>query len=143
MGWLPENYPASRETVAFQEAIQPEIGELWRLREEFLLQLNPYTATWGLPLWERALGLTASSALETDVRRRAVVAKLQGLGTTTVPVVRDLAETLLGAPVRVTEHYGEYRVELETDGGEALPSGAPACGSGWRRLCRRTWTGRC
>ena len=78
MGWLPENYPASRETVAFQEAIQPEIGELWRLREEFLLQLNPYTATWGLPLWERALGLTASSALETDVRRRAVVAKLQG-----------------------------------------------------------------
>ena len=51
MGWLPENYPASRETVAFQEAIQPEIGELWRLREEFLLQLNPYTATWGLPLW--------------------------------------------------------------------------------------------
>ncbi len=122
--WLPENYPASRETVAFQEAIQPEIGELWRLRKEFLLQLNPYTATWGLPLWERALGLTASSALETDVRRRAVVAKLQGLGTTTVPVVRDLAETLLGAPVRVTEHYGEYRVELETDGGETLPGGA-------------------
>ena len=100
--WLPENYPASRETVAFQEAIQPEIGALWRLREEFLLQLNPYTATWGLPLWERALGLTAGSVLETDVRRRAVVAKLQGLGTTTVPVMRGVAEPLLGAPVRVT-----------------------------------------
>lgn len=117
MSYLPENYPASSETVTFQEAIQPEIGELWRLRDEFLQQLNPYTATWGLPLWEKALGLKVSSGLEIDVRRRAVVAKLQGLGTTTVKVVQDLAETLLGVPVEVFEYYSEYRVELAVEGG--------------------------
>lgn len=124
MEWLPENYPASRETAAFQGAIQPEIAALWRLREELLRQLNPYTATWGLPYWESALGLCTGSALELDVRRRAVVAKLQGLGTTTVKVVQELAETLLDKPVQVKEHYSEYRVELETEGGEGLPGGA-------------------
>lgn len=124
MSWLPENYPASGETVTFQEALQPEIVTLWRLRNEFLAQLNPYTATWGLPLWEDALGLKASEGLTLDTRRRQVVAKLQGRGTTTVPVVMDLAETLLGQPVSVTEWYSEYRVELEAEGLDGLPDGA-------------------
>ena len=117
MAWLPENYPASRETVEFQGAIQPEIALLWRLRDEFLAQLDPYTATWGLPLWEDSLGLNGCEGLSLDTRRRQVVAKLQGRGTTTVEVVRDLAETMLGLPVIVTEWYSEYRVELEADSG--------------------------
>lgn len=117
MAWLPENYPASRETVEFQGAIQPEIALLWRLRDEFLAQLDPYTATWGLPLWEDSLGLNGCEGLSLDTRRRQVVAKLQGRGTTTVEVVRDLAETMLGLPVIVTEWYADYQVDLEVDGG--------------------------
>lgn len=117
MAWLPENYPASRETVEFQGAIQPEIALLWRLRDEFLAQLDPYTAAWGLPLWEDSLGLNGCEGLSLDTRRRQVVAKLQGRGTTTVEVVRDLAETMLGLPVIVTEWYADYQVDLEVDGG--------------------------
>lgn len=124
MAWLPENYPASRETVEFQGAIQPEISLLWRLRDEFLAQLDPYKATWGLPLWEDSLGLNGSEGLSLDTRRRQVVAKLQGRGPTTVQVVRELAETLLDTPVTVTEWYNEYRVELVADGLDGLPDGA-------------------
>lgn len=123
MDWLPENYPASGETVTFQEALQPEIDALWQLRREFLLQLDPYRATWGLPYWEDSLGLNGSDGLTLDTRRRQVVAKLQGRGPTTVQVVRDLAETLLAVPVAVTEWYSEYRVELEPDSGGKLPDG--------------------
>lgn len=122
--WLPENYPHSGETVTFQEAIQPEADALWRLRQEFLLQLDPYQATWGLPYWEDSLGLNGSEGLTLDTRRRQVVAKLQGRGTTTVQVVRDLAETLLNVPVSVTEWYSEYRVELEPETSGGLPDGA-------------------
>lgn len=124
MEWLPENYPASGETVTFQEALQPEVEALWRLRQAFLLQLDPYTATWGLPYWEDSLGLNGSEGLSLDIRCRQVVAKLQGRGATTVEVVRELAETLLGMPVTVTEWYSEYRVELEADGMDGLPEGA-------------------
>lgn len=124
MAWLPVNYPASRETVEFQGAVQPEIDLLWRLRDEFLAQLDPWKATWGLPLWEDSLGLNGSEGLSLDTRRRQVVAKLQGRGTTTVRVVKELAETMLGKSVFVTEWYGEYRVELEADGLDGLPDGA-------------------
>ena len=54
MSYLPENYPASRETVCFQQALQPEAEGLWAARDDLLAQLDLWTATWGLDL--RALG---------------------------------------------------------------------------------------
>ena len=40
MDYLPENYPASRETAAFQEALQPEADALWAARDGLLAQLD-------------------------------------------------------------------------------------------------------
>lgn len=117
MSYLPENYPASRETVVFQEALQPEVGVLWEARDDLLAQLDPYSATWGLDLWEDALGLSNGQGLDLDTRRRIIVAKLQGRATTTPQVVKDVAETLLGVPVGVVEVFDEYTVLLATPAG--------------------------
>ena len=117
MSYLPENYLASRETVAFQEALQPEVGVMWEARDDLLAQLDLWTATWGLDLWETALGLSNGQGLDLDTRRRTVAAKLQGRTVTTPQVVRDMAETLLGVPVTVTEMFGEYTVLLTTPAG--------------------------
>lgn len=124
--YLPENYPASRETVAFQEALQPEVNTIWEARDQLLAQLNPYSATWGLWYWEDALGLGACEALPLDTRRRQIAAKLQGRAATTPQVVKDVAETMLGVPVAVVERFGEYLVELVADGGGTLPAGTGA-----------------
>lgn len=124
MHYLPENYMGSAETVAFQEALQPEVVELWRARDELLAQLDPWTATWGLSLWEKALGIKNAEGLELHLRRRQIVAKVQGRGTTTVKVVEQMGETLLGVPCKVTEIYGEYRFELEPESGGKLPQGS-------------------
>lgn len=123
MSYLPENYPASRETVSFQEALQPEVNLLWATRDDLLAQLDLWTATWGLDFWEDALGLSNGQGLDLDTRRRTVAAKLQGRATTTPEVVKDVAETLLGVPVAVIEVFDEYRVELELDAGEKPPAG--------------------
>ena len=106
MSYLPENYPVSRETVAFQNAIQPEVGVLWDARDDLLVQLDPYTATWWLDYWEASLGLSNGQGLDLDTRRRTVVAKLQGRATTTPEVVETVAETLLGVPITVVELFG-------------------------------------
>ncbi len=124
MSYLPENYRDSRETVAFQEALQPEAALIWQTRDDLLAQLNPYSATWGLDYWESALGLGACQGIPLDTRRRQVVAKLQGRGATTPAVVKTVAETMLGVPVRVVEVFHEYRVELEVESGGKLPPGA-------------------
>ena len=123
MSYLPENYPDSRETVTFQEAIQPEVGVMWEARNDLLLQLNPYTATWGLWYWEDALALGANQGLDLDVRRRQVVAKLQGRATTTPALLKAVAETMLGFPVTVIEYFAQYWVELEVDSDGKLPPG--------------------
>lgn len=125
MDYLPENYLASRETVAFQEAIQPEVDSIWDARDDVLAQLNPHRATWGLAYWEEALGLGSYQGLLLDTRRRQVVAKLQGRATTTPAVIQAVAETLLGFKVKVIEYFSEYRVELEVDSGGMLPAGVP------------------
>lgn len=116
MSYLPENYRNSPETVAFQRALQPEMDGLWLARDDFLVQLNPCTATWGLDLWEDALGLPPSGAMALELRRQQVVAKLQGRGTTTVELLKNVGETLLGVPVSVIEVFDEYRVELVAEG---------------------------
>lgn len=126
MSCLPENYQASRETAAFQKALQPEADALWEARDELLAQLDPWSATWGLWYWENALGLGACEGLSLDTRRRQITAKLQGRAATTPRVVRDVAETMLGAPVTVVEAFGEYRVELKVDSGGKLPAGTDA-----------------
>lgn len=123
MSYLPENYLASRETVTFQEALQPEVNAIWEARDSLLAQLDPYNATWGLDYWEDALGLGACQGIPLDTRRRQIVAKLQGRATTTPQVLKDVAETLLGVNVKVIEHFGEYRVELEVDSDGKLPAG--------------------
>ena len=126
MSYLPENYLESKETVAFQEALQPELDLLWKSRDDLLAQLDPATADWGLDYWEDALGLANGRGVELDARRRAVAAKLQGRATTTPDVVKTVAETLLGVPVNVVEVFGEYRVELEVDSNGYLPAGTDA-----------------
>lgn len=114
LSYLPENYQESRETVAFQRAVQPEVDAVWEARDALLAQLSPYTATeLGLPYWERALGLGICDGLSLDVRRAQIVAKLQGRGAITPAALKTVAETMLGVPVTITEVYGEYRVELE------------------------------
>lgn len=123
MDYLPENYAASRETRAFQEALQPEIDAVWEARDDLLAQLDPYTATWGLDLWEEALGIPAGGHLETELRRRQIAAKLQGRAATTPLVVKDTAETLLGVPATVVERFGEYLVEVWAEAGGKLPAG--------------------
>lgn len=112
MSYLPENYPDSRETAAFQEALQPEVRAIWEARDSLLAQLNPRTADWGLEYWEEALGIPTAGHLDLELRRREIVAKLQGRGPTTAETIRNVAQTLLGVPVTVTEVFDEYRVEL-------------------------------
>lgn len=113
MSYLPELYRESPEMVAIQQAIQPELELMWQGRDDLLAQLDPNTATWGLSYWEDALGLTTNTALPVDQRRTRIIARLRGMGTTTVAVIKSVVETFCpGCEVSVIEHYSEYLVEI-------------------------------
>lgn len=114
MDYLPELYLSSREVQVFQEAWQPEIDLVWKARDDLLAQLNPNTATWGLALWEEALGLPADEPIPYGSRRIRVIARLRGMGTTTPARLQSVLETFCpGCDVSVVEHFQEYVVEIK------------------------------
>ena len=119
---LPENYRASREATAFQEAIQPEADAIWRARDDLLAQLDPSTADWGLAYWEDALGLAADAGRTLEQRRARVVARLQIRPPVTVEWVRSVCEGILGFAVDVIEHIPDYILEIDLVGGLGLTS---------------------
>lgn len=114
IGLLPRelNYAESPEMTAIQNALTAAMGDVWAARDGFAAQLSPATATWGLDMWEEALGLVARDRSDFDARRRAVIARLRGAGTSTMERFRSVAETCLGGVVWVREFPGEYRVEI-------------------------------
>lgn len=126
MTYLPEWYEASREVRTTQAAFQPELTALWTGRGDLLAQLDPWTATWGIDLWEAALGIRAAAGLALEARRAAVAARLRGRETTTPELIREIGETILGVPVTVTEIYDGYLVYVGFDAQGQLPAGLDA-----------------
>lgn len=96
----------------YQEALQPEISQLWENQTFFVAQLWPSTATWGLSHWENALGITVDVSKSDEYRRTAIVAALRGAGTSTVAALQSVAESFSNGSVDVVEYPGEYRVEI-------------------------------
>ena len=114
--YLPWFYGASAETAAIQQAIQPEIDLIWNVRNELLLQLDPYTATWGLSFWESAFGLKPSETEDIDSRRRAVVARIRGVGTATLDMIRKTAEAQTGCSAEVVEYAAQNSFDVRLCG---------------------------
>lgn len=121
MELLPESYADSPETIRIQGSILPEAEFLRRTRDELLLQTNPGTATWGLELWERALGIDTDTGKNIDYRRSRVIAALRGSGTTTAGMIRSVAESFSNAEVEVAEFPAEYRIEIRFVGTLGIP----------------------
>ena len=121
MDYLPPKYGDSPEMVVIQNALQPEVDAMWQARNEFLLQLDPTTATWGLALWEEAFGIPTDVEKDIDHRRSRVVAKLRGNGTTTVALIKSVSESFSNGEVEVNEIYSEYRLEILFVGRIGIP----------------------
>lgn len=116
-----ERYPdflrRSPEFRDLQEAVEPELLELWAARDSAMEQLCVETADWGLSFWERTLGLPVEAGKALNARRGMVRSRLMGAGVTTVAAVESLARLHSGVPVKAEEFPGEFRVELLFDDG--------------------------
>lgn len=118
---LPESYADSPETICIQESIQPEAELLQQTRDELFMQTDPRSATWGLELWERALGIDTDTEKDAEHRRSRVIAGLRGSGTTTAGMICSVAESFSNAEVEVAEFPAEYRIEIRFVGTLGIP----------------------
>ena len=111
--YLPPYYTGSAESRTIQDAIQPEIDGIWTVNDELRLQLNPYTATWGLALWEQAFGIPVNESKAVSLRRAAIISKIRGVGVVTADMLKNMAEAFTQSAVTVMEMPRESLVWLQ------------------------------
>lgn len=105
-GFLTDT-PQDRE---LQRVLGLAVEGLAQDKDLTLEQLFPSTASgWGLELWERAWGIPVDRT-QSDARRRdRILAKIKGTGTTTLEVIRAVAQSFASWPVEVVEESAQYR----------------------------------
>ncbi len=121
IGRYPDFYMGSPEFVEMQEALEPEVLELWTAQGGLMDQLCVNTATWGLQYWERTLGITVEQGKDLEYRRSRIRSKLRGSGVTTVALIESVAESFSNGDVAVTEFPQAYRLEIKFVGTIGIP----------------------
>lgn len=89
--------------------------------DDFVDQLWPETATWGLSTWEEALGLPTDVSKDVESRRTRIVSKLRGSGPVTVEMIQNVAASFSGGDVEIIEYPAEYRFEVKFVGTIGIP----------------------
>ena len=117
---LPERH-RSTEAGHIQYAITPLVDEYDRSHEDRMAQLWPQMATWGLSSWEAALGLDTDVSRAVEFRRSRVISKLRGTGTTTVTMLKNVAESYANGQVEIHEKPAGYAFDVEFVGTIGVP----------------------
>jgi len=121
MRYLPWYYKENKTMTELQSIVAQELGKLAYNTDNMLNQLFIDTATWGLSMYEKELGLQTNMFLSYEERREIVKAKLRGRGTTTVKMIKDTAETFSGGEVEVIEYPAENRFVIKFIGVKGIP----------------------
>ena len=121
MKYLPIYYQNSSTTKEIQDAIAREFGVLnyniIDLEKQFFID----SATWGLSIYEKELGLQTNMSLTYEERREIIKAKLRGHGTSTKEMIKNTAEAFSGGEVDVIEYPSEYRFVVKFIGVKGIP----------------------
>lgn len=107
---LPDLYRSTPQDQELQRVLMELVAGAERDKNVTLEQLFPSTASgWGLELWERAWGIPVDRTQSDQRRRERILAKVKGTGTTTVEVIRGIAESFSDCPVEIIEESALYR----------------------------------
>lgn len=103
-----------RESKVFRElmqAMEMEFDDLDFNIKDLDNQLNPDTATWGLAILEKELGLPVNPDLDIDTRRSLIKSRLlmqpPGSKNKLVDILKTFVET-----AEIEEHFSEYRFDI-------------------------------
>lgn len=111
----------SPEVQAILRGLQVPVETLWGDVEAAGRQLDVERATWGLAIWEEALGLPVEVGRPSEFRRSRIIAKLRGQGTTTAEAIRNIAASFSNGTVDVVEIPSEYCIEIHFVDAMGLP----------------------
>jgi uncharacterized protein YmfQ (DUF2313 family) len=111
--YMPREYEDFRESRALIMSEATEFERIHSNISEVLAQFFIDTATWGLANWEQVVGVKTDESKPVEQRRSVVKSKLRGVGTVTVELIQNVAESWYGGDVEVTQEPSQYLVTVE------------------------------
>jgi hypothetical protein len=154
--YLPNYYEDIREARAIVDSGSATIDGLNADIDDVLAQFYVDTATWGLAIWERIVGLPSAATysvwdtmaqrsvlldtleyktwdlieksytLSLDERRSAVKSRLRGTGTVTKDLLKSVCASYTGGTVDIIEMPAEFRVQIVFIDVAGVPSNVDA-----------------
>ena len=79
------------------------------------------TATWSLYIWEEEYGITTILNDSYEVRRSRIIAKMRGIGTVTVAMIKNVAESFQNGTVEVIEDNVNYAFTIKFTSLKGIP----------------------
>lgn len=107
---MPGYYRENVESKAIVDAHADLHNHVAGDTQDVLAQFFVESATWGLAHWERIFGLATDEAKAPGERRSAIYARMRGIGTVSITMIKNVAESWYGGEVEVIEVTSEYRV---------------------------------
>lgn len=121
MDLLPPFYKESYEVTLIQNGLETEVVKIAAAQEDLINQIFVNTATWGLDYWERYLGLEVNLNKPYEFRRSRIMSKLRGKGTTTVKMIKNVAESFSNGEVEIIENNSNYSFTVKFVGTKGIP----------------------
>lgn len=121
-GYLPPYYANSRVIRSILQAQGTELDWLRAAISELLDQAFVTTASWRLDDWETELALTPAPSYTNAERRARIIAKLRGIGTATIFVVKGVAESFDHGQVVVIEDHAASTVNIRFVSETGIPA---------------------
>lgn len=117
LGYCPVYYAPSRVFKSYLQSSGMEIDEQKQGLKSILQAMFVNTAPdWALDIWEQELGLTSFAGKPLDQRRSRIISKIRGIGTVTIPLIKNVAESYVNGLVEVTDHPETYSFTIKFKG---------------------------
>lgn len=117
----PSYYQESEVYNWLQEVKAREFERIEQNNDDLQLQLNPQTATWALPYYEKAFKLIPATNATIEDRRSNIVSRMRGVGKFSAPLVKSVAESFTNGTVAVSIDVVNYLVTIKFVSNLGLP----------------------
>lgn len=118
---IPYYYREIKESSEIIRVESEQIAQLNQDIQDVLIQFSVETATWGLEKWEKLVNIPTDLTKPIDYRRSVVKSKLRGIGTVTVELVKNVAESYVNGEVEINETDKPFTIIVKFVGKLGVP----------------------
>jgi hypothetical protein len=101
--YTPKIYENSKVVSEIMRVDAEELEDLYTAAQDVLNQFMIDNATWGIPLWEKSMSILSDDTKTDDERRGNIKSMVRRYGTSTIEMVKNLAESYLNGEVEIIE----------------------------------------